>query len=61
MYFFAPLVGKLFDAGWFRLVFLIGSILHTVGMFALSISTSYVAIFFTQGICQGVSRIFIPG
>ncbi|WJG34366.1 major facilitator superfamily domain-containing protein [Fusarium oxysporum Fo47] len=62
MYFFAPLVGKLFDAGWFRLVFLIGSILHTVGMFALSISTSYVAIFFTQGICQGIGLglIFLP-
>ncbi|KAJ3543915.1 hypothetical protein NM208_g3325 [Fusarium decemcellulare] len=62
MYFFAPFVGKAFDAGWFRLSFLIGSILHTVGMFALSVSETYAAIFFSQGICQGIGLglIFLP-
>ena len=56
------LSGPLFDLGWFRPMLLAGNALIVLGLFLLSISRSYVAVFMTQGVCMGlgIGLIYVP-
>ncbi|KAM0749521.1 MFS general substrate transporter [Meredithblackwellia eburnea MCA 4105] len=46
--------GRLFDDGYFRYQIAIGSVLWIIGIFMLSLSTTYTQIFLSQGVCLGV-------
>jgi MFS family permease len=56
------LSGPLFDLGWFRPMLLTGNALIVLGLFLLSISRNYVAVFMTQGACMGlgIGLIYVP-
>ncbi|EKJ70956.1 hypothetical protein FPSE_08870 [Fusarium pseudograminearum CS3096] len=46
--------GRLFDAGYFRHLLIIGSFLQLLGLFMASISTEYWHLFLAQGVCSGI-------
>ncbi|QPC80465.1 hypothetical protein HYE68_011217 [Fusarium pseudograminearum] len=46
--------GRLFDAGYFRHLLIIGSFLQVLGIFMASISTEYWHLFLAQGVCSGI-------
>ncbi|KAI1453893.1 MFS general substrate transporter [Annulohypoxylon moriforme] len=51
--------GRLLDAGLFLPTFLLGALLQVLGMFLMSISTSYWSLMLTQGVLTGIgSGIF---
>ena len=56
------IIGPLFDAGYCRLLVLVGTFLETAGFMLTSISTEYWQIFLAQGICigLGMSCLNIP-
>lgn len=56
------LTGRLMDAGYFRIVFAIGSFLMVLGGFMASISTTYWQLFLSQGLCAGLGMgcLFCP-
>ncbi|KAK4942007.1 hypothetical protein LTR10_018188 [Elasticomyces elasticus] len=56
------LTGRLTDAGYFRPTFALGSLLAVLGSFLASISTTYIQLFFAQGVCIGVGMgcLFCP-
>ncbi|KAL7269479.1 hypothetical protein RUND412_007861 [Rhizina undulata] len=62
MFFFGPLVGKLYDAFGPRYVLLAGTFLHVFGLMMASISTKYWHFIICQGIVSstGASMIFYP-
>ncbi|CAG8981042.1 hypothetical protein HYALB_00008196 [Hymenoscyphus albidus] len=51
--------GRLTDAGYFRSVFITGSVFSVLGLFMASISTQYWQIFLAQGVCCGVGNGFL--
>lgn len=56
------IAGRATDAGYFKLVFAIGSTLQVLGLFMISLCNTYWQFFLAQGLCQGlgVGFIFIP-
>ncbi|KAI2782994.1 MFS general substrate transporter [Daldinia loculata] len=46
--------GRLFDAGYFRSLIMIGSILQILAVFMASIATKYWQLFLAQGVCGGL-------
>ncbi|KAM3546376.1 hypothetical protein ARSEF1564_000651 [Beauveria bassiana] len=54
--------GRLFDAGYFRQMLVVGALLQLVGIFAASAATRYWQLFLAQGVCQGLGcgAIFAP-
>lgn len=54
--------GRATDAGYFRAVFIAGSVLQLVGIFMTSLCTQYWHLFLTQGICTGIGNglLFTP-
>lgn len=56
--------GKLFDAGWFHAVMMLGSLIFGMGTFVLSFvdPTKYFPLFLTQGLFMGlgVGLVFLP-
>ncbi|KAH8653571.1 major facilitator superfamily domain-containing protein [Xylariales sp. PMI_506] len=57
-----PLTGRMTDAGYFRAVFLAGSVLVVLGSFMTSLSTTYWQILLSQGVCIGIGMggLFCP-
>ncbi|KAE9369062.1 MFS general substrate transporter [Stipitochalara longipes BDJ] len=62
LFFIGTFTGRLTDAGYFRIVFLTGSILSVLGLFMASLSTTYWQLFLAQGLCCGLGNgcIFCP-
>ncbi|CAD6443143.1 19c9a825-6b0e-4d99-a851-fafb9b4e9e4d [Sclerotinia trifoliorum] len=62
LFFIGTFTGRLTDAGYFRSVFLVGTIIGLVGIFMASISTTYWQVFLAQGICMGLGNgcLFCP-
>jgi MFS family permease len=56
------LSGPLFDLGWFRVMLIAGNALIVLGLFMLSISRNYAAVFLSQGICigLGIGLLYVP-
>lgn len=62
LFFIGTFTGRLTDAGYFRHVFLTGSILVVLGLFMASLSTTYWQLFLAQGVCCGLGNgcLFCP-
>lgn len=62
LFFIGTFTGRLTDAGYFRLVFLTGTILVVLGLFMASLSTTYWQLLLTQGVCCGLGNgcLFCP-
>lgn len=62
LFFVSTFAGRLTDAGYFRSVFLLGSILGVFGLFMASLSTQYWQLFIAQGVCCGLGSglLFCP-
>ncbi|EFR00598.1 hypothetical protein MGYG_03603 [Nannizzia gypsea CBS 118893] len=62
VFFIGTFAGRLTDAGYFHLVFLIGTMLSILGIFMASLSTQYWQLFLAQGICCGLGNgcLFCP-
>ena len=56
------LTGRLTDAGYFRALFLLGSLLQIGGLFATASATTYTQVFLAQGITMGLGNgcLFCP-
>jgi MFS family permease len=53
------LTGRLTDAGFFRPVFLLGSLLQLAGIFSSAQTSTYAGLLATQGICMGLANGFL--
>lgn len=62
LFFIGSFTGRLTDAGLFRPVALVGSVLVILGSIATSFSTQYWQIFLSQGVCVGLGNgcLFCP-
>jgi MFS family permease len=62
LFFIGVFTGRLTDAGYFKQVFLLGSLLQVLGLFMASLSTQYWQIFLAQGVSAGLGNgcIFCP-
>lgn len=62
LFFVGTFTGRLTDAGYFRPVFLLGSVFQVLGIFSSSFCTQYWQLFLAQGICIGLgnSCLFCP-
>lgn len=62
LFFIGTFTGRLTDAGFFREVFLFGTILQVLGIFMASLSTQYWQLFLAQGVCVGLGNgcLFTP-
>lgn len=56
------ITGRLTDAGYFRIIFALGSFLVVFGGFMASLSTTYWQLFLSQGVCVGLGMgcLFCP-
>lgn len=54
LFLLSTISGRLFDAGYFRHILVIGSVLQVLGMFMASLSTQYWHLLLSQGVCGGV-------
>ncbi|KAJ4154777.1 hypothetical protein LMH87_000055 [Akanthomyces muscarius] len=54
--------GRLFDAGYFKPMLVVGALLQLVGIFTASVATTYWQLFLSQGLCTGLGcgTIFAP-
>jgi len=59
LFFIGAFTGRLTDAGYFRLVATIGSVLVVLGTMATSVSTQYWQVFLSQGVCLGLGNGFL--
>nr|POE53580.1 aspyridones efflux protein apdf [Quercus suber] len=61
-FFVGAFSGRLLDAGYFRAVFLAGSIIQIAGIFLMSISTEFWQLMLTQGVMTGLGGglFFVP-
>ena len=55
-FFVGTFSGRATDAGFFRRVFLAGSLFSLCGVFMTSLATSYWQVFLAQGICVGIGN-----
>ncbi|KAL0933263.1 transporter MCH4-like protein 6 [Colletotrichum truncatum] len=62
VFFIGTFSGRLTDAGYFRPVFLFGTVLTLLGVFMASLATQYWHLFLAQGICVGLGAgcLFCP-
>ncbi|CAK7562609.1 MAG: hypothetical protein SEPTF4163_000457 [Sporothrix epigloea] len=62
LFFVGTLTGRLTDAGYFKHLLVLGSILQLVGIFTTAQATQYWQIFLSQGVCMGLGNgcIFCP-
>ncbi|KAI2626760.1 MFS general substrate transporter [Hypoxylon sp. NC1633] len=51
--------GRLFDAGYFRSLIAVGSLLQLLAVFMASIATQYWQLFLAQGVCGGLGAGFL--
>ncbi|PSK55900.1 Riboflavin transporter MCH5 [Elsinoe australis] len=60
--FVGPLMGPIYDAGYFRVLILIGSFMVVFGHMMLSLCTEYWQVFLAQAICVGLGAgcLFVP-
>lgn len=54
--------GRMFDAGYYRHLLVVGILMQLVGIFTTSVATKYWQLFLAQGLCQGLGcgMIFAP-
>ena len=62
IFFIGAFAGRATDAGHFRKVLVLGSLLQILGVFMTSLSTKYWQFFLAQGICTGIGDglVFCP-
>jgi MFS family permease len=62
LFFIGTWTGRLTDAGYFKQIFILGTILNTIGIFMTSLSTQYWQLFLAQGVCVGLGNgcLFCP-
>ncbi|MCJ1442327.1 MAG: hypothetical protein MMC23_002821 [Stictis urceolatum] len=62
LFFIGTFSGRLTDAGYFRPVFTVGSVVQLLGVFLTSLCTRYWQLFLAQGICTGLGNglLFCP-
>ncbi|KAI5461545.1 major facilitator superfamily transporter [Mariannaea sp. PMI_226] len=62
LFFIGAFTGRLTDAGYFRPLFIVGTIMLCLGMFMASLSTTYWQLLLAQGICIGIGDglVFTP-
>ncbi|KAL3423342.1 transporter MCH4-like protein 6 [Phlyctema vagabunda] len=62
LFFIGTFTGRMTDAGYFRQVFAVGSVLYAIGIFMVSLCTSYWQVFLAQGVCMGLGMgcLFCP-
>ncbi|KAH0556791.1 hypothetical protein GP486_005423 [Trichoglossum hirsutum] len=62
VFFIGTFSGRATDAGYFHLIFSIGTALQAVGIFATSFASAYWQLFLSQGVCQGLASglLFCP-
>jgi hypothetical protein len=62
MFFAGLLVGKMFDDNGPRLLLVLGTFLHVLGLMLTSVSTDYVQLILCQGVVSalGASMVFFP-
>ena len=56
LFFVGTFSGRATDAGYFRPVFRLGSLLSLVGVFTTSCATTYWQLLLAQGVCQGLAN-----
>jgi MFS family permease len=59
IFFIGTFTGRLTDAGYFRAVFITGSVLQILGIFCTSFCTEYWQFMLAQGLCIGLGNGFI--
>ncbi|KAH7098677.1 MFS general substrate transporter [Auriculariales sp. MPI-PUGE-AT-0066] len=59
VFFLGPLVGKIFDSGYFHHLIIAGSILEVIGLVSLSFAKTYLHILLSQGLCVGLGMSFL--
>lgn len=57
--FFAPIAGRLFDSYGPRMLLLVGSIMHLLGLVFLSLSTQYYQIFLSESVLSGIGASIV--
>lgn len=62
LFFIGTWSGRATDAGFFRPVFILGSLIQLLGIFTTSFTTKYWQILLSQGICTGIGNglVFCP-
>lgn len=62
LFFVSTLSGRLADAGYYRTILVIGSLLEVLGIFMTSLATRYWQLFLANGICIGLGGglLFCP-
>jgi MFS family permease len=62
LFFSATFSGRLTDAGYFHQTFCLGTVIHLLGIFGASFSTTYWQLFLSHGVCCGIGGglIFCP-
>lgn len=62
LFFIGAFTGRLTDAGYFRPLIVVGSVLSILGIFMTSLCTQYWQLLLAQGICTGIANgcIFCP-
>ncbi|KAH8817031.1 major facilitator superfamily domain-containing protein [Xylogone sp. PMI_703] len=62
LFFIGTFTGRIADAGYFRQIFCLGTILTAIAMFMTSLSTKYWQLFLAQGVCLGLGNgcLFCP-
>ncbi|KAF2153237.1 MFS general substrate transporter [Myriangium duriaei CBS 260.36] len=61
--FVGPMMGPIYDAGYFRPLILVGSFLVVFGHMMLSLCTTYWQVFLSQAVCVGLGAgcLYVPG
>lgn len=61
-FFIGTFSGRATDAGFFKLFFIVGSIVQLTGIFMTSLATKYWHLLLAQGICTGIGNglVFVP-
>lgn len=61
--FCGPLMGPIYDAGYFKLLIFVGTFLVVFGHMMLSLCTTYWQVFLSQALCVGLGAgcLFVPG
>jgi len=62
LFFIGTFSGRATDAGYFRHIFILGTLMQLVGVFLTSLCTQYWQLFLAQGICTGIGSglLFCP-
>lgn len=62
LFFIGTFTGRLADAGYFKQIFFLGTVISPLGLFMTSLSKQYWQVFLAQGICLGLGNgcVFCP-